>query len=143
MKSIRAALVCMLVLSSGAAQALDVKNYRNFREKAESSPDRSERDLYRMVLDAYFQGISEIYVVQRNPETGRVSIREPFSFCPPKGVRVTIDLIRTATDSEIKDNEADHAKVSKDWESMNVATFTTLGMNRMFPCSTGETSATR
>lgn len=143
MKGVSAAFVCLLLLASSQAQALDVNNYRKFKEKAESSPDRSERDLYRMVLDSYFQGISEVYVIQRDMDTGKVNVREPFSFCPPKGVKITLDLIRTATDSEIKENADTHAKVSKNWEAMNVAIFTTIGMSRMFPCSSSAAPGSR
>ncbi len=87
-----------------------------------------------MVLDSYFQGVAEVYGIQRDLTTGKVHIRRQFSFCPPKDVRITLDLLRTVTDSEIKDRADIHAKVSQNWEAIGVSTFTTIGMNRMFPC---------
>lgn len=106
--------------------AMSPDSYRQLKKQMEDS-DATTRIVATSMIDGYFIGIADAYgVLQSGKREWRPGQGFQLTICIPGSVKLSHELIRLATDSELEQRE--------DASTATLTAYTLAGLRRMFPC---------
>ena len=119
-------ILAIFLIVPATSSAMSPDSYRDLKNQA-SSADETTRTIITSSITGYFSGVADAYgVLQFGQREWRPIPSSQFAICIPDSVKISAELLRLATDSELELQETA--------SSTTLTAYTLRGLQRMFPC---------